>query len=76
MSFFTLISPIFEKHKSKFSRLALLLKHFFEIKIQPNMSEQEKKKTKNLIWLTLKPSQSFFVYCIQSKENFFYRKRS
>ena len=31
--------------KSKFSLLALLFKHFF-IKIQPNMSEQEKKRQK------------------------------
>ena len=39
------ISWIFEKEcdKSKFSWLALLFKHFF-IKIQPNMSEQEKNQ--------------------------------
>ena len=42
--FFRLISPIFLKKcdKSKFS-LALLFKHLF-IKIQPYMSEQEKKR--------------------------------
>ena len=46
----SLINPIFEKikirikhDKSKFSWLALLFKHFF-IKIQPNMSEQEKRQ--------------------------------
>ena len=39
-----MISEIFLKkgNKSKFPPLALLLKPFF-IKIQPNMSEQEKK---------------------------------
>ena len=38
-----MICPVFEKNdKSKFSWLAVLFKHFF-IKIQPNMSEQEKK---------------------------------
>ena len=41
------MSPVFEKkkkktYKAKFSWLALLFKHFF-IKIQPNMSEREKK---------------------------------
>ena len=45
-TFFNLISQIFEKkkkrNKSKFSWLALLFKHFL-MKIQPNMSEQEKK---------------------------------
>ena len=41
-----LISPIFEKKKrdkSKFSWLPLLFQHLF-IKIQSNMSEQEKKR--------------------------------
>ena len=38
-----LVQLFFKKGaKSKFSELALLFKHFF-IKIQPNMSEQEKK---------------------------------
>ena len=44
--FFSLISPIFflkKGGKSKFSWLDLLFKHFF-VKIQPNMSEQEKKR--------------------------------
>ena len=33
------------------------------------MCEQKKKK-KSMIHLTLKRSQSFFVYCIQSKKYF------
>ena len=40
------------------------------------MSEQEKKNDKeSMICLTPKQSQSFFVYRIQNKENYFYRKR-
>ena len=46
--FFILISPIFEKKcdKSKLSWLALLFNYFL-IKIQPNMSEQEKKRQRS-----------------------------
>ena len=46
------------------------------IKIQPNMSEQKKKKInkKSMICLTPKPNQSLFVYCIQSKENFLLKR--
>ncbi len=40
------------------------------------MSEQEKKQKESMICLTPKPSQSFFVYYIQSKENFFLQKKS
>ena len=39
------------------------------------MSEQEKNDKESMICLTPKPSQSFFVYHIQSKGIFFYRKR-
>ena len=38
------------------------------------MSEQEKKQQKILVCLTLKPSQSLFVFCIQNKENIFTEK--
>ena len=48
--FFSLISPI----------LALLFKHFF-IKIQPNMSEQEKKQQRiyDLLNTETKPKKTF-----------------
>ena len=44
------------------------------------MSEQEKNDKGSVICLTPKPSQTFFVYSIQSKENIywiraFYEKR-
>ena len=48
-----------KRDKSKFSWLALLFKHFF-IKIQPNMSEQEKKDKK--LW---------FVYCRNQAQKIF-----
>ena len=38
------------------------------------MSEQEKNDKESMICLTVKPSQSFFVYFIQSKENIFTEK--
>ena len=45
---FSLIRSILGEKKthynSKFSWLAILLKHFFKIKIQPNISEQEKTR--------------------------------
>ena len=47
---------------------------FFIIKIQPNMSEQEKKRQRISDYLTLKPSQSFIVYRIQGKEDFLQQK--
>ena len=42
----------------------------FLIKIQPNISKQEKKKNdkESMVCFMPKPSQSFFVYQIQSKE--------
>ena len=45
-TFFSLINPIFGKKcdKSKYTWLALLFKDFLKIKIQPNMSEKEKKR--------------------------------
>ena len=37
------------------------------------MSEQVKKNDKeSMLVLTSKPTQIFFVYCIQSKDNFFF----
>ena len=44
---------------------------FFFVKIQPNMSEQERNNRKSIICLMPKPSQFFFVYRIQNKESFF-----
>ena len=54
----TTIDTIFEKKwdKSKFSWLAILFGYFF-IKIQLNMSEQEKETTKNL-WFAKTPKSS------------------
>ena len=40
---------------------------FFLIKIQPNISEQEKKLQRIYELLNAETSQSFFVYSIQSK---------
>ena len=56
--FFSLISPNLKKkcNKSKLSSLALLFKHIF-IKIQPIMSEQEKKF---IVCLMLKPNHKLF----------------
>ena len=48
--------------------IRFFIQALFKIKIQPNMSDQEMKREKNLICLTPKPSQSFFVYRIQRKE--------
>ena len=50
------------------------------IKIQPNMSEQEKKRQRIYDLLQSRPSQPFFVYHIQKKEKIhkkidFLRKR-
>ena len=38
------------------------------------MNEQEKNHKESMIYLTPKGSQSFFVYCIQSKEKIFVEK--
>ena len=38
------------------------------------MSEHKRNDKESMICLMTKPSQSFFVYCIQSKENLFYKK--
>ena len=78
--FFKLICSIFEKkkpqknpNKSKFSWLALLFKHFF-IKIQPIMSEQEKKQQRiyDLLNAETMPKNfqnnwSFFMASIKSR---------
>ena len=68
--FFCLITPIFWKKndKSKFSWLALLFNHFF-IKIQPNMSEQEKKQQRiyDLLNAETKPKFLYQSYTKQRK---------
>ena len=61
-TFFSLISPLFEKKcdKSKFSWLALSFKCFL-IKIQPNMSEQKRNNKKSMICFMPKPSPKNFL---------------
>ena len=45
--------------------------------MQLSKSEQEKRNDKeSMIFLTPKPSNCFFVYCIQSKEKVFLSKKS
>ena len=56
--------------------ISSIIQELFKIKIQPNMSEQERNDKESMICLTPKPRQSFFVYCIQSKENFKKKKGS
>ena len=63
--FFCLISPNFrgkKRFKFKFSWLSLLFKQFF-IKIQPNISEQEKKRERiyDLLHAETKPSKIFEI---------------
>ena len=50
--------------------ISSIIPAFFKTKIQSNMSEQKKK------WQSIYdlPGQSFFVYCIQSKEKMFTEK--
>ena len=38
------------------------------------MSKQKRNNKESMICFTLKPSQSFFIYCIQSKEKFLQKK--
>ena len=66
-----------KKHdKSEFSWLALLLKHFFEIKIQPNMSDQEKKRQRiyDMLYAETKPQFLCLPYSKRRKK--IYRKRA
>ena len=67
--------------KSKFSSWALLFKHFLEINIQFNMSEQEKKRQRIYDFLNAETKQKFLClpYIKQRKKNLlkksFLRKR-
>ena len=77
--FFSLIRPIFEKRdKSKFSWLALLFKHFWKIKTQLNMNEQEKKRQRIYDLLNVESKPKFFLSTVYKSETkvFFYRKRA
>ena len=48
-----------------------IIQALFKVRIQPNMSEQEKKHKESKICLTPKSGQSFFAFSIPSKERFF-----
>ena len=61
-----------KRNKSKFSWLALLFKHLK--KFCPIWVSKKRNDKESMICLNLKPSQSFFVYCIQNKEFFFNEK--
>ena len=78
MNFFVWFVQFLKKksNKSKFLWLALLFKHF-SIKIQPNMSEQEKKRQRiyDLLNAETKPKFLCLPYTKQRKK-FFYRKKS
>ena len=53
--------------------ISSIIQAFYRIKIEPNMSEQERNDKESMICLT--PKTKFFVIRIQSKKNF-YRKRT
>ena len=65
MFLFSLMSPITEK---KIFMISYFIQAGFLIKIQPTISEQERIDKESMICLTPKPSWSFIVYHIQSKE--------
>ena len=44
------------------------------MKIQPNMSEHKRNDKESMICLMPKPNKNFFIYCIESKENFLTEK--
>ena len=46
----------------------MISSHYSSTKIQDNISEQERNDKESMICLTSKPSQSYFIFCIQSKE--------
>ena len=46
-----------------------IIQELFKIRIQPDMGKKRNDK-ESMIFLTPKPSQTFFVYRIQSKEFF------
>ena len=49
---------------------------FLKLKFSPIRVNKKRNDKESIIYLTPKPSQNFFVYHIQSKENFFYQKRA
>ena len=48
---------------------------FKKLKFNPIWVSNKRNDKESLICLTPKPSQSFFVYCKQSKENFFFTEK-
>ena len=57
-----------ERNELKFSWLARLFKHFFRLKFSPMWVSKKRNNKESMIYKTPRPSQSFFVYRIQSKE--------
>ena len=75
-TFFFFVSLVqFSKIKNTINLNSLfssIIKTLFELKFSPIWVCSKRNVKESMIWLTQKPSQSFFVYCIQSKEFFFF----
>ena len=76
--FFSLISLILEKKNliNLNFHLALSLKHFFKIKIQPKMSEQEKKWQRIYNLLNTKTKSKFLGQPYTKQKIFFTEKKN
>ena len=76
--FFSLICPLFEKRNVINLNFhdQLLFKQFFSIKIQPNMSEQEKKRQRVYDLLNAETKPKFLCLPYTKQRKLFNRKRA